>query len=394
MTVPPLELREYKPRYFPAAQIPQPIGEQLWQQYASQVEVEAPSFKTSNQWRLTAQGWVGYIPLAADFAVMLHPKVPLANLFRMWEYAYRLDFHFLPSLYDSQSLAEFYERLANVLARRVLDRSRRGLYRAYVSDNDRLAFVRGRLDVSQLAQADWRVQLPCHFHEHTADVEDNQILAWTLSVIARSSLCSERTQPTIRRVYHDLRGAVTPRSFRPQECSGRSYHRLNDDYRLLHALCRFFLEHSGPQHELGDRAMLPFLVNMSQLYESFVAEWLRANLTSQWRLVDQHRMTYGRESELIFKMDLVLFDAQTNHARYVLDTKYKTPDTPANEDIFQVVAYAEALGCHEAVLVYPTKLARPLDQRIGRIRVRSLTFALDGDLEQAGQALLTTLFET
>ena len=126
MTMPQkqINLREYERTDFPADRIPPPIGEQLWRQYASQIEVETPSFKTSNQWRLTAQGWVGYIPLTADFAVMLHPKVPLANLFRMWEYAYRLDsFRFLTGLYDSQTLAEFYEQLANVLARRVLDRS-------------------------------------------------------------------------------------------------------------------------------------------------------------------------------------------------------------------------------------------------------------------------------
>ena len=269
----------------------------------------------------------------------------------------------------------------------------RGLYRAYVHDSDHLPYVRGRLDVQALTQADWRVELPCHYHEHTADIEDNQILAWTLSVIARSGLCTERVQPTIRRMYHDLHGVITPRPFRPQDCVGRSYHRLNDDYRSLHALCRFFLEHSGPQHKLGDHAMLPFLVNMNNLYELFVAEWLRLRLPTHWRLADQHRVTYGRDTELTFKMDLVIFDARTNQAQYVLDTKYKAPTFPSNEDISQVVTYAEALGCHEAVLVYPTALAHPLDQRVGQIRVRSLAFTLDGDLEQAGQALMINLFE-
>lgn len=390
-----IELREYAPRHFPAEEIPRAIGEELWRRYGAQVEVDAPTFKTRNQWRLTAQGWVGYIPLGADCAVMLHPKVPLGNLFRMWEYAYRLSsFRFLAGLYGGQTLAEFYEQLANVLARRVFDRGRRGLHRAYVGESDHLPFVRGRLNVAALAQGDWRVQVPCHYHEHTADIEDNRILAWTLSVIARSGLCTERVQPTIRRAYHGLYGAVTPRPFGPEDCVGRSYHRLNEDYRPLHALCRFFLEHSGPQHEVGDRAMLPFLVNMNGLFELFVAEWLKARLPPCWRLADQHPVPCGRETRVMFKMDLVVFDSQTNQARFVLDTKYKRSACPSTEDISQVVTYAEALGCYDAVLVYPATLERPLDERVGQIRVRSLAFALDGDLEEAGQALMTELLES
>ena len=48
-------------------------------------------------------------------------------------------------------------------------------------------------------------------------------------------------------------------------CVGRTYNRLNADYEPMHALCRFFLENSGPAHARGDRSMLPFLVNMPRL---------------------------------------------------------------------------------------------------------------------------------
>ncbi len=50
----------------------------------------------------------------------------------------------------------------------------------------------------------------------------------------------------------------------PDSCDGRTYNRLNADYEPMHALCRFFLNNSGPTHERGDRPMLPFLVNMSR----------------------------------------------------------------------------------------------------------------------------------
>jgi 5-methylcytosine-specific restriction enzyme subunit McrC len=69
-----------------------------------------------------------------------------------------------------------------------------------------------------------------------------------------------------------------------------------------------------------------------------------------------------------------------------LDAKYKAPERPSNDDVYQVVTYAETLGCHQGALVYPTPLISPLNETFGRNRVRSLVFRLDGDLEAAGSA--------
>ncbi|MGD1808176.1 hypothetical protein ACP6PL_22450 [Dapis sp. BLCC M126] len=58
------------------------------------------------------------------------------------------------------------------------------------------------------------------------------------------------------------------------------------------------------------------------------------------------------------------------------------------DDIHQVVAYATYKKCHEAILIYPHKLTNPINQLVGdsEVRLRSLTFALDSDLEKAGQS--------
>ena len=118
-----IKLIEYQPKRFARDRIPPDLGEALWQDYGGRVAVDFPSPKTANEWQLTAQGWVGYIPLSEEFSLALHPKLKLSNLFRMLEYAYRLEsFRFLDDLFESKSLKEFYERLANVLARRIVDR--------------------------------------------------------------------------------------------------------------------------------------------------------------------------------------------------------------------------------------------------------------------------------
>ena len=90
-------------------------------------------------------------------------------------------------------------------------------------------------------------------------------------------------------------------------------------------------------------------------------------------------------------MDLILRDIETNEILYVLDTKYKAPDKVENTDRNQVVTYATLLNCKNAILIYPQNLKAPIDQQIGDIRVRSLTFSLDSDLNEAGKAFLTSL---
>jgi 5-methylcytosine-specific restriction enzyme subunit McrC len=384
VTPPVLELTEYETRAFPEDALTPTVGERLWRTYGAQVRVAPPSFMNGRRWMLTAQGWVGSIPLGDGRTLALRPKVPLDNLFGMLAYAYRLrSFHVLEGVTPCATLAAFYERLAHILARRVVDRARAGLYRAYVPRTEALAYVAGRLDVRRMARQPAAVALPCRYEVHTLDVAENQILAWTLHRILRSGLCTDRVLPTVRRAYRAVADAVTLTPCAARDCVGRSYSRLNRDYEALHALCRFFLEHSGPEHRAGDRVVTPFLVDMARLYELFVAQWLKRHLPPERvRVVAQARVPVGPSHH--FAVDLTLYDATTGRVRAVLDTKYKAPATPAAEDVAQVVAYAEAQRCRDAVLVYPVPLASPLDARVGDIRVRSLTFALAGDLRAAG----------
>ena len=175
--------------------------------------------------------------------------------------------------------------------------------------------------------------------------------------------------------------------FESGECNGRFYTRLNQDYQPLHALCRFFLAHTGPSHQSGYHAIQPFLINMAALFEQFVAEMLRQNLPSPWQLKVQELIHIGANRDLHLQIDMVLYDENGN-PHTILDTKYKTPAKPSQADISQIVTYAKAKNCHEAILVYPEPLARPLDIWLDDLHIRSLTFSLDRDLTIAGQQFL------
>ena len=390
----PISLIEYVPKFLPKDRIEDSDGQRLWQNFHQFISVDSPSFKNENHWELTSQGVVGFIPVSEKLRIYIAPKVPLKNLFGMWEYAYRLkSFHILSELFESDSLQEFYSQLANILAKRVYDRSRKGYYRAYIPKTEDLSFIKGKLDINRMITSPWIIKPRCSYQENTADVEENQILCWTLHAILRSGFCNSNTLPTIRNAYRNISHSISLQPFKGGDCIDRLYNRLNDDYQPLHALCRFFLENSGPSVDLGDRKMLPFIVNMAQLYQLFIAEWLKAHLPPAYSIEDQETVNIDEGGKIQVQIDIVLYEKATKQPLCVLDTKYKAAETPSPGDLGQIALYALVKKCNRAILVYPDRLMNPLNKVVKDIRFQSATFSLQGDLEGAGQEFMDHLLQ-
>jgi 5-methylcytosine-specific restriction enzyme subunit McrC len=389
-----VKLVEYESLYLQQSEFAEEEAHKLYIQFGDKIAVEWPTPKTGNRWQLTSLGWVGFIPLGEDRGISLQPKVSLGNLFRMLEHAYDLrSFKLLEGLYDCETIRDFYERLATILARRLLNRARQGLYKTYREEDAYLSFVRGRIDVLAFVRRPVKTTVPCNYEEHTIDVEDNQIVAWTLYTILRSGICTERAIPLLRKAERVLRHSVSLKPFTDFDCIGRNYDRLNNDYEIFHKLCRFFLENAGPTQNLGEHSMVPFLVDMARLFELFVARWLAEHLDDRYMLKSQETFTIGEKGTLRMVMDLVVYDKGTRRPLCILDTKYKAQSTVSNDDYNQVVAYADTAGCENAVLIYPRELEYPFDEKPGRIRVKTAVFDIGSDLDQAGEKLLKRLYE-
>lgn len=387
-----LTLQEYKRADFPLSEFAEDSMLLLRRIYGKYVDVQPP-FVTSSGWQLTSQGWVGYLPLAEDLALSLQPKTPVHNLFRMLEVAYRLtDLWLGEGLFQAQSVDDLYQRLATILAKRTISRCRQGIYRTYVGSQEDLAYVRGRLDIKPLLRQPWRSQLACEYEEHTADVEDNQLLLWTLNCILRSGICTEEhAAPHVRRAFRMLQEHTGLQPFPAKACVKRTYNRLNADYSSLHALCYFFLDHIGPSHQLGMQEMIPFLVDMAALFQEFVAAWLQRRLDGHFHVIRQDPFTYASSYDGQFIADLVVRDVRSRQPLWVMDTKYKRAASSSSADVAQVVAYAVAFGAEEAILIYPSAAGAGADFFVGTVRVRTLAFSLDGDLDVAGEQFVQQL---
>jgi 5-methylcytosine-specific restriction enzyme subunit McrC len=178
-----IELTEETPSVLAPTELTQEEALFVHKRFGAQVAVSFPTILTNNCYALRPSGYVGQLPISSDLLIRISPKIPIANIFGMLEYAYNLtSFKLFDDVVDVAVIEDLFERLASILARRVLGRVRKGLYSSYIADEGDLPFLRGRIAIAETARGMLRgaTTLSCQYEEHTADVEDNRILAWTL----------------------------------------------------------------------------------------------------------------------------------------------------------------------------------------------------------------------
>jgi 5-methylcytosine-specific restriction enzyme subunit McrC len=382
-----ITLQEWKKQEFSRAEL-DPFAEEIHREYSDYVEILSPSF--GREWVLKAKGYVGYLPFSGG-VIEIVPKVSVSNLFGMLDVAYGLkSFHVLEGLTDTSSLSDFYSRLASILARRVLSRSRKGLYRTYRAESSSLAFIRGRIDVQESLRNPLDPALTCRYEDHTTDVEENRLILWTLSTILRSGLCTGEYLAPVRHAYRILSRFSSLDYYSHTDCTGRLYNRLNDDYEPMHGLCRFFLEKTGPCQGRGNRKMLPFVISMHQLFEEFVAKWLGARIKQDGRFILRTQKSLDAGSFNIYP-DLIIEDRLTGIPLLVADTKYKNDEKVDQNDVYQVLAYARKLGCTETVLIYPFSIENPYCHDWRGTSTRCESFNLNQNLAEAGEKLFSNI---
>lgn len=389
-----LELREEEVRRFPQSELLD--AEVIALNSSGKFEVEAASLLNGYTYGIRSRGWVGHIPIGENLLVRILPKVPVSNLFQMLEVAYNLkSFRIFDGIVKIESIEDLYERIVSILARRILDRARKGLYRGYISETDELPYVRGSIDPvsTMLNKLRGVPRVSCSYEEHTADLDDNRILFWTLHQIRRQALRHAKVRNELDLARRALAGTITLERRSVVDCIRRTYHRLNSDYAPMHGLCRFILEQSGPGIRGGDRTFIPFELNMPRLFESFVAEWLRANTPKGTTVRCQYNALLDADFKMSIHVDIVLFEEGSHRPVAVLDTKYKSGEQPMEEDIRQIAFDAGELRVDRAMLIYPSTSALQFRIRHGdRMVVESLVFDVSAPLDQAGSIFLNELF--
>jgi 5-methylcytosine-specific restriction enzyme subunit McrC len=275
----------------------------------------------------------------------------------------------------ASSMARKAESLLDILIRlfadKLLNETRRGLPRAYVSHEEDLPALRGRLNVVRQfsAHAVRPDRLACRFDALSSDIALLQIVKACVLTLRRYARASGtvRKLDELRFVLGDI-SDVSP-SILPWHSV--RIDRTNRRWEALFRLARLFLKrdwqatHRDPVGAQGITLLFP----MNDLFEAYIAALLRRCLRPVGLTVETQGgrlfclIEEGEPGRKRFQTrpDIIVREARRSAPIAIIDTKWKRL-SPAVEDrkhgvsqgdIYQMMAYGRLYGCTNLVLLYP-----------------------------------------
>ncbi len=312
----------------------------------------------AGRWQLLPRGTVGAVQVG-DLQVHVTPKDKIGITRLLFLLGYARDPGFLPEDATATDEPDLWPALAESLARHAERALRGGVLQAYVTHDDALRTVRGRIRIGdQISRRPGMlVPLEVTYDDYTVDIAENRILRTALRRMLAVPRIPADTRARLAHSDAQLSGVHTlrPGAPLPRWSNGR----LNARYHAALRLAEIVLRHCSVEIGTGDVRTAAFVVSMWQVYEDFVTTALTEALA---RFPGTTRAQYpdwldepsgGRRRGVAIKPDLV----HLVHGEPVLvvDAKYKaaSPDGRyPNADHYQMLAYCTALGLPRAWLVY------------------------------------------
>lgn len=338
--------------------------------------------------------YVGVVRLPSGITLDLLPKVPLYNVMWMIAEVERLDginYHSFDHEVRINTFDDILEPIASAFVGLVEHLVDRGLYRAYIEQEDNLPAVRGRIEFREDLNQNvvLRHRTYCRFTEFSWDVAENQVIRQVIRTLVGWRFSRRLTNRLISldRQMED----VQPGNLRAHDIDRFQYSRQSEHYRPIHRYCRLFLEGFSLSEQVGDSPFNGFLMDMNVLFERFVAIRLRQSLAAHHNRAklhrqDSHPLFYG--ASIRIQPDLVL--TIDNHTALVADTKYKKVGPGADgssADYYQIITYCTVMELNHGVLIYPRHLV-DVTQRLPVVGSDIIIHETSIDLRESRDSIL------
>jgi 5-methylcytosine-specific restriction enzyme subunit McrC len=259
-----------------------------------------------------------------------------------------------------------FELLLRCYLEQVTTIVRKGIARTYVSKQDNLVYLRGKLHMAEHIRRNSynSARVYCEFDEYDVDRPINRLIKGALLIVNKLSRDPINQQRCRELLYwfDQVPGTNNPRL----DFQRMQRDRLVQHYSPAMPLCRLILYSLNPLTEQGANQVVSMLFPMETVFEAYVAAklpqqfrgWRVSSQVTGKALVDEHlnrRMFYLRP-------DLMFSEA---HTRVIGDTKWKLIDQAnrgdkygiSQADIYQLFGYTqkylENQNFHEVMLIYP-----------------------------------------
>ena len=229
--------------------------------------------------------------------------------------------------YKSISMESFdntAELFAEILSRGISNQIKRGLGKEYISRQEALSTLKGRLNISESikTQTIIRKQMICSYDDFSVNSYMNRIIKSTMFLLIKSDISKKRKKKLKKLcVFFSDVDVLDVNSIN----WNIRYNRNNQTYRMLISICYFTINGLLQTQTDGTTRLMDFLdeQRMYRLYEKFILEYYRKEYpmitvnASQisWQLDDG----YDYEMLPVMQSDIML---TFNEKVLIIDAKY------------------------------------------------------------------------
>jgi 5-methylcytosine-specific restriction enzyme subunit McrC len=255
-------------------------------------------------------------------------------------------------------LRYFLDEVANIV--------RKGIARTYVSHQDNLVFLRGKLKIGEHIKRNSfnAARVFCEYDEYEANRPINRLIKGALEIVSRLA-----TEPINQQRCRELLfwfDRVPPTTNAHLDFQRMQRDRLVQHYAPAMPLCRMILEGLNPLTRHGERKAISLLFPMERVFEDFVAAKLPHQF-KDWRVHSQvtgQALVEKHIGKTIFNLRPDLELARGGE-RLIADTKWKLLNQKdrsnrygiSQGDIYQLFAYSRKFlatqTLREVYLIYP-----------------------------------------
>lgn len=327
-------------------------------------------------WRILPTGKVGAVRVGT-LDVQVQPKVGIARLLFLLGYA--MDPGFRPEDVTAKPEPDLWPALAESLIRQTERALAPGVLQGYVSVDESLPLIRGRIRFADQFARRPALPLPIEvrFDEYATDIPENQIIRTAL----RRMMAVPRLPVSARARLAHLDGRLDGVRVLPPGAPLPAWriNRLNARYGAALRLAQLVLRHQSAEPGPGDVTMAAFVVNMAKVFEDFVTTALREALVTYAGHTDaQYPAHLDDDRTIPMKPDVV--HVVRGRPAAVFDAKYKLESATSgypNADAYQMLAYCTALHLHVGWLVYAHGTSPPGRRRVRNTEIDIVLFPLD-----------------
>ncbi len=367
-------------------ELPRPIADAL----AAAGVVQVALTDRPGWWEVTPGTQIGVVSVAG-LQVLIEPKIDINRLVFLMGYARRPDFwRDERVLLDAD--ADLPEAVADAflrLAKRALEQ---GLLKGYVTVDETLAVLRGRVREADQLRRRWGRSIPLEvrYDEFTVDIAENQVLLAAVEQLLRTPRVGVRHRAGLQRLRLQLADVTAPGrgGVRPPWVASR----LNARYVPALELAELVLSGRSFEQRVGDLVVSGYLFNMATIFEDFVTVALREAFRPYGGRSRMQYRTHLDEAETVpVRPDFVWSDAGV--PRVVVDAKYKAekPSGFPQADLYQLLAYCTVLGLPVGHLVYAKGYEDAREHVVRNAGVRIVAHTLD--LSAEPQDMLASVTE-